>query len=59
LKAGQTGGKPGEILITGTIERGPDGKPVAGSNAKGTPPATDKKDDKKQDNKTTTTTKKK
>jgi len=60
LKAGQAGGKPGEILITGTIERGPDGKPVAGANPKGTPPATDKKDDKKQDDKNTgTTTKKK
>ena len=59
LKAGQAGGKPGEILITGTIERGPDGKPVAGSNPKKTPPATDKKGEKKQDDKTTATTKKK
>jgi outer membrane assembly lipoprotein YfiO len=50
--AAQAGGKPGDVLITGTLEKGPDGKPVAGTNAKGTPPATDKKDDKKQDDKT-------
>jgi outer membrane assembly lipoprotein YfiO len=49
--AGQAG-KPGDVLITGTIEKGPDGKPVAGTSSKGTPPATDKKNEKKQDDKT-------
>ena len=49
----QGGGKPGDVLITGTIQKGPDGKPVAGADAKGTPQATDKNSDKKQDPKTT------
>jgi outer membrane assembly lipoprotein YfiO len=49
----QSGGKPGDVMITGTIQKGPDGKPIVGTDPKGTPPATDKKDDKKQDAKTT------
>ncbi len=43
--AASAGTKPGDVVITGTIEKGADGKAVAKPNA--TPAKTDKKDDKK------------
>ncbi len=43
--AAKAGAKPGDVVITGTIEKGADGKAVAKPNA--TPAKTDKKNDQK------------
>ncbi len=54
--AAAAGAKPGDVVITGTIEKGADGKAVAKPNL--TPPKTDKKDDPKNTKKVDDKTKK-
>ncbi len=54
--ASQAGVKPGDVVITGTIEKGADGKTTAKPNA--APAKTDKKKDQKDTKKVDDTTKK-